>query len=210
MRLRLFSWCRDQSTDQSNSFFSSEVFASSSATYHQLYSIPQSLWPSENKSSSLIEVNDLNARKWTARNLKRVSMKGLNGIGNVLVVEPPKPLPKNSVLGAHEQKDYLFSILRVKKALMNGTPPDSNDLKVLKVGLLHHLHLIFFWLIIIPLFLILGHASGYQTRNARVPDTCPNHYAAKSKLLFIFRCRNWKICLWNVAGKYHISKTITI
>ena len=133
MRLRLFSWCRDQSTDQSNSFLSSEVFASSSATYHQLYSIPQSLWPSENKSSSLIEVNDLNARKWTARNLKRVSTKGLNGKGNVLVVEPPKPLPKNSVLGANEQKDYLFSILRVKKALMNGTPPDSNDLKVLKV-----------------------------------------------------------------------------
>jgi len=62
-----------------------------------------------------------------------VSTKGLNGKGNVLVVEPPKPLPKNSVLGANEQKDYLFSILRVKKALMNGTPPDSNDLKVLKV-----------------------------------------------------------------------------
>lgn len=78
-------------------------------------------------------MNDLNARKWTARNLKRAPMIGINGTGNVLVVEAPKPLPKNSVLGANEQKDYLFSILRVRKALMNGTPPDFNDLKVLKV-----------------------------------------------------------------------------
>lgn len=120
--------------DESNSFFTKEVLTTSLAAYHQLHAIPLSPWPvKQGKPEELVGLKDTSERKWNAKNLKRIQLPGVNGKGKVLQVEPPKLLVKKSVLTPQQQKDYLYAIIRVKKALLTGAPVDGQDVKRLKV-----------------------------------------------------------------------------
>ena len=133
LQILFFSCSRDRAEDESNSFLFKDAFLSNSAAFHQLYQIPQSPWPSEKSGAKSTGIEDLNARNWNPNNLKRKPIEGVNDNGQVLKIEPPKPFLRKSILNSKEQKDYFFIILRIKKALMAGTPTDPNDVIKLKV-----------------------------------------------------------------------------
>lgn len=92
----------------------------------------QTPWPftEQNKKHG---VDDLDARKWNPVNLKRETIDGPGGQGEVIMVHPPRPLPRKSSLSYTDQRDYFFALLRISKAFLYGTEVIPNDMLRFKV-----------------------------------------------------------------------------
>jgi hypothetical protein len=126
----MFCIYRDKAVDESSSFFPKDVFESSSAAFHSLHGIPQSPWSNEEQ---LVMKTNSGGKTWSPSKLKRESVQGPGGQGQVLKIQLPVPFPKKSILNAGEQKDYLFTINNIMRSFNKGVPAEANDFIHMKV-----------------------------------------------------------------------------
>lgn len=71
--------------------------------------------------------------EWDPKTYKRETIVGANGKGEVTKIYPPRSFPRKSVLDKIQQKDYLFALILVNKALFNKQVPNIMDINTIKV-----------------------------------------------------------------------------
>lgn len=97
-----------------------------------MHGLNQSPWPDEQCAAK-------KPTEWTATSLKRIpvqgtaSTKGKHFIGKMFKIDLPKCFPRLSVLTEVEQRNYMFSLIRVLGSCIEQRPYDPNDICVIKV-----------------------------------------------------------------------------